>query len=68
MPRVVYAPKAESDLVGIAEYIANDKPVAARQWVAKIRATCETLATQPLMGELRQSFGVPGCRCFSVGK
>jgi len=68
MSRVVYAPEAESDLVEIAEYIANDKPVAARRWVAKIRATCETLASQPQMGELRQSFGIPGCRCFSVGK
>ncbi len=67
MPRVLYAPEAEGDLVGIAEYIARDKPVAARKWVDKIRTTCETLATQPQMGELRQGFGVPGCRCFSVG-
>lgn len=67
MPRVVYAPEAEDDLVGIAEYIARDKPVAARRWVAKIRDTCELLSTQPEMGELRKNFGEPDCRSFSVG-
>lgn len=30
MPRVRYAPEAEGDLVGIAEYIARDKPAATR--------------------------------------
>ncbi len=67
MPCVIYAPEAEDDLLGIAEHIARDKPVAARRWVAKIRDACELLATQPAMGELRQNFGVPGCRSFSVG-
>lgn len=32
-----------------------------------IRRTCETLASQPELGELRRDFGVPDCRCFSVG-
>jgi toxin ParE1/3/4 len=67
MPRVVYAPEAEDDLVEIAEYIARDKPEAARRWVQTIRETCETLAAQPNLGELRPGFGVPGCRSFSVG-
>ena len=67
MPCVIDAPEAEDDLLGIAEYIARDKPAAARQWVAKIRDTCELLATQPAMGELRQNFRVLGCRSFSVG-
>ena len=67
MPRVDYAPEADDDLVGIAEVIARDKPGAARRWVQKIRDTCSTLATQPEMGELRKSFGVPDCRSFSVG-
>jgi len=67
MPRVIYAPEADSDLVGIAEFIARDKPEAARHWVQEIRQTCKTLAVQPEMGELRKGFGVAGCRCFSVG-
>lgn len=67
MSDVVYAPKAENDLVGIADYIARDKPKAARRWLQKIRETCETLATKSELGELRSEFGVPGCRSFSVG-
>lgn len=67
MSGVVYAPEAEDDLVGIADYIARDKPEAARRWVQGIRETCATLATQPEMGELRPDFGVASCRSFSVG-
>ncbi len=59
MPRVVYAPEADDDFLGIAEYIARDKPEAARRWVAEICETCRTLATQPEIGELRPGFGVP---------
>jgi toxin ParE1/3/4 len=47
--------------------IARDNPNAAREWLATIRETCETLATQPKLGESRKGFGVPGCRSFSVG-
>ncbi|MCE9552766.1 MAG: type II toxin-antitoxin system RelE/ParE family toxin [Planctomycetes bacterium] len=67
MPRVDYAPQADEDLMGIADYIARDNPNAARRWVQKIRDVCLTLATQPDMGELRKEFGVAGCRSFSVG-
>jgi toxin ParE1/3/4 len=67
MSAVVYAPKAEDDLVSIADFIARDKPEAARRWVQRIRETCATLATQPEMGELRPDFGVIGCRSFGVG-
>ena len=57
MPRVIYAPEADDDLIGIADFIARDKPEAARRWVQRIRDTCATLATQPEMGELRKGFG-----------
>ena len=67
MANVIYAPEADDDLFGIVEYIARDKPEAAREWLRKIRETCETIATQPEMGELRPGFGVPGARSFSVG-
>ena len=68
MPRVDYALEAEQDIVGIAEFIAGDNPEAALRWLQTIREACMTLATQPEMGELREGFGVPGCRSFSVGK
>ncbi|MCA9264444.1 MAG: type II toxin-antitoxin system RelE/ParE family toxin, partial [Planctomycetales bacterium] len=58
---------AIEDLVGIADYIARDKSEAARRWLQTVRETCETLATQPELGELREDFGVAECRSFSVG-
>ena len=67
MANVIYAPEADDDLFGIVESIARDKPEAAHEWLRKIRETCETIAPQPEMGELRPGFGVPGARSFSVG-
>ena len=68
MPTVIYAPEADDDLESIVDYIARDKPLAARRWLAKVRATCQILAENPRMGEVRDGFGVPGCRSFSIGK
>ena len=67
MAKVVYAPEADDDIFGIVDFIARDKPEAARNWIRKIRETCDTIATQPGMGEVRPGFGVPGCRSLSVG-
>lgn len=67
MAIVIYAPEADDDLDGIVGYIARNNPTAAHNWLAKIQETCETLATQPEMGESRPGFGAPGCRSFSVG-
>ena len=67
MATVIYAPEADDDLIGMVDYIARDKTTAARDWLAQIRQTCELLATQPEMGEIREGFGVPGCRSFSAG-
>ncbi|MEO1526869.1 MAG: type II toxin-antitoxin system RelE/ParE family toxin [Planctomycetota bacterium] len=67
MAKVIYAPEADDDIFGIVEFIARDKPEAARNWMLKIRETCDTIATQPKLGEERPGFGVPGCRSFSVG-
>lgn len=68
MAQVIYAPEADDDLEAIVDYIARDKPMAARDWLLKIRKTCETLATQSGAGEERGGFGVAGCRSFSVGQ
>ena len=67
MAHVIYAPEADDDLEGIVAYIARDKPNAARDWLARLRQTCNTLAENPEVGEARDGFGVPGCRSFSVG-
>ena len=65
MANVIYAPEADDGLFGIVEYIARNKPDAARNWLRQIRETCEMIATQPEVGELRPGFGVSGCRSFS---
>lgn len=67
MPHVIYAPEAENDISGIVEVIACDSPNAARNWITKLRSTCDTLATLPNVGEMRNEFGVPGCKSFSFG-
>lgn len=67
MPQIVYSVAANEDLSDIAGYIARDKPSAARRWVRTIREKCSILAQHPMRGEERPGFGVPGCRCFSVG-
>ena len=33
MAIVIYAPEADEDLSGIVDYIARDKPEAARNWL-----------------------------------
>ena len=68
MAKVIYAPEADDDLEAIVDYIARDKPQAARNWLKQIRETCVSLATQPEAGEERKGFGVMGCRSFSVGQ
>ena len=67
MPTVVYAPEAENDISGIVDVIASDNPNAVRNWLTKLRETCDTLASQPGIGEIRTDLGVPGCRSFSIG-
>ncbi|TWU22354.1 Plasmid stabilization system protein [Novipirellula galeiformis] len=68
MAKVVYAPEADDDLESIVDYIARDKPQAARDWLMELRTTCETIATQPGVGEERKGFGISGCKSFSVGQ
>ena len=68
MAQVVYAPEADDDLESIVEYIARDKPRAVREWLLRLRETCETIATQSGVGKERKGFGIPGCRSFSAGQ
>lgn len=45
------------DLREIKRYISRDKPLAARDWVAKIRRKCRLLAKNPELGDLREELG-----------
>lgn len=67
MSLVIYSPEAEADLATIVDFIAHDKPEAARNWIRKLRESCKLLSSQPEMGEVRTDIGIQGCRSFSVG-
>ena len=68
MAKVRYSLLAAKDLWENAEYIARDKPDAAYHWVEAIEETCEFLANNPEMGELRDIRKLGRCRCFTCGK
>jgi toxin ParE1/3/4 len=65
---VAYSPAAGDDLEAIVDYIARDKPNAAREWLKKVRSTCQMLAENPDVGEVRAGLGVAGCRSYSIGR
>jgi len=67
MSEARFSQDAEADLLDIAEFIARDNPIAAREWVDAVRQRCHLLSQHPLMGESRPGFGVAGCRSISVG-
>lgn len=67
MAKVKYSKLASSDLCENSEYIARDKPEAAYRWVEKIEVACQTLATNPEMGQRRTSKNHGPCRSFSCG-
>ena len=62
-----FSANAEADLLAIVEFIAQDIPNAAREWLGLIRERCELLVQHPLTGESRPGFGIAGCRSVSVG-
>jgi toxin ParE1/3/4 len=57
MPRLRYSAESKDDLKQIARFIANDKPIAARQWVAKLREKCRIVAQHPEVGDRRPELG-----------
>lgn len=67
MAPVKYSELASTDLYEHVEYIAQDKPSAAYRWLESIESTCELLASNPELGEQRQSRGHGRCRTFVVG-
>ena len=57
MPRLRYSAESKEYLKHIAHFIARDKPVAARQWVGKLREKCHLIANHPEMGDARPELG-----------
>lgn len=42
--------QARRDLLEIGRYIARDKPIAARRWVARLRQQAQQAADMPMTG------------------
>ncbi len=57
MPRLRFSAESKDDLKQIARHIAQDKPIAARQWVAKIKEKCHVAAKHPEIGDQRPELG-----------
>jgi toxin ParE1/3/4 len=50
-----FTPKAESDLISIWEYIAEDSVSEADGYINKIQAVCSLLESKPGMGVIRNA-------------
>jgi toxin ParE1/3/4 len=66
MPRLRFTRTARADLLEIHDYIARDKPVAARKFTAALEAKCRKLADMPHIGTRRDELA-EGLRCLSAG-
>lgn len=66
MSRVRLSEEAETDLIEIWAYIAQDSPDAADQFVDRVYETCITLSKSPGMGRDRSDL-LRGIRSYPVG-
>ena len=55
--KIVFSSQAKADLVKIVEFIAYDKPQAARKWTANIRQSVSKQSDFPKMGRTVPEFG-----------
>ncbi|MFV3130613.1 type II toxin-antitoxin system RelE/ParE family toxin [Niveispirillum sp. KHB5.9] len=51
MTKVRFAPSANVDLMRITEHIAEDNPIAALDFVNRLRAACQAKARFPAIGK-----------------
>lgn len=54
LTRVVYRPLARGDISDIWDFIAEDSVLQADSWVDSLDEKLQLLATQPLMGRVRE--------------
>ncbi len=67
MPRITRRPLAETDILEIWDYIAEDTFAAADRWVDQLDEKLRLLAIQPLMGRTRDELE-RGVRSFPFGR
>ncbi|MDP2125788.1 MAG: type II toxin-antitoxin system RelE/ParE family toxin [Pseudohongiella sp.] len=51
---IYFTPKAQSDLIAIWEYIAEDNESVADAYISRIQTVCSLLESQPVMGVERE--------------
>ncbi len=49
---VIFSSLAKSDLIGIVEYISNDKPQAAKKWANSVKDSITKLEKFPRLGRV----------------
>jgi plasmid stabilization system protein ParE len=59
---VRWAARAVTDLVAIGDYIARDKPAAAREWVERLRQRALHAVEMPHAGRVVPEIGRPDVR------
>lgn len=67
MPQVTRRPLAETDILEIWDYIADDSLAAADRWMDHLDEQFRVLAAQPMMGRVRNELA-PGVRSFPFGR
>ena len=65
--KLVFRPEAEADLADIHDYIAEDSPSRAKEFITLLRRKCEPLCDHPRLGRARDDLR-PGLRSFPVGR
>ena len=65
--RLRFSPLVKHDLTEIADYIAQDSPRHAANWVRLLRSRFTEIAKQPLLYRLRPEIGAEA-RLVSVGR
>jgi len=63
---VTIAPLARTDLTAIGDYIAQDNPQNARDWVAKLETAIQSLSNMPMRFPARGNLR-PGLRVVPLG-
>jgi toxin ParE1/3/4 len=67
VPRVLRRRLASNDIADIWDYIAEDSAHQADTWVSRLDKTLHLLASQPLMGRLRNELSA-GLRSQPLGR
>lgn len=67
MPRLTLSPRAQTDLVEIWSYIADDNEVNADAFVERLNTALRMLVQQPDAGRRREDLAA-GLRSFPVGR